>query len=180
MDALIKINADEINKIDLYKIVNDKLINRYTRCPICGYNNELLKDSPKTNNSLYVKYKKIDYPQFLFFIFDLEDMHNICNNFVNLTNSQKMIVNLAKEGIFLNNFTYKIIGTINYPIENHYTSSIINIIYNDVPNLINKNFYYDDVIYKSLVTELVIKENNDDIIKLISLKNIYILIYSKY
>lgn len=73
-------------------------------------------------------------------------MHNICNNFANLSYSQKKIMNLAKESIFLNNFTYKIIGTINYPIENHYTISIINIIYNDDPNLINKNFYYD-VIY---------------------------------
>lgn len=26
MDPIIKINADEINKIDLYKILNDKLI----------------------------------------------------------------------------------------------------------------------------------------------------------
>ena len=45
MGSLIKINADEINKIDLYKILNDKLISR-SRWPICGYNNKIYKDSP--------------------------------------------------------------------------------------------------------------------------------------
>ena len=45
MGSLIKINADEINKIDLYNILNDKLISR-SRWPICGYNNKIYKDSP--------------------------------------------------------------------------------------------------------------------------------------
>ena len=180
MVPLIKKNTDEINKIDLYKIIQDKLINRYTRCPWCGYNIDELNSSPQIDNSLYAKYKEIEYPQFLFFIFELEDINNAFNDFVNLSNSQKKIVNLAKESIFLNSSTYNIIGTVNYPIAHNYTNSIINITYNDDPNLINKNFYYKHLLYNTLFTELLIKDFNEHIIQLIYLKNIYILLYSKY
>ena len=39
------------------KVINDKLINRYTRCPIYGYNKDVMNSSLKNDNSLNVKCK---------------------------------------------------------------------------------------------------------------------------
>ena len=38
------------------------MINKYTRCPICEYNKDVLINSTKNDNSLYVKYKEIEFP----------------------------------------------------------------------------------------------------------------------
>lgn len=176
MNCLITINKEDIIKNSFEEIINDKFLNKLSRCPLCGYEMDTLLEESIYNTCLTVSYSNILFPNFLFFIFDFEDEFKESNNLTNLIDAQNLITNLVKDKIKINILDYYLIGCINYPQLFHFTSFIFNLRHGE-ENRIGKNYYYNDISDENNIEEINIK-NENKIIKYISQYNIYIAIYS--
>ena len=175
MNCLITINKEDIIKNSFEEIINDKFLNKLSRCPLCGYEMDTLLEDSIYNTCLTVSYSNILFPNFLFLIFDFEDEFKESINLTNLIDAQNLITNLVKYIININNLDYYLIGCINYPQLFHFTSFIFNLRHGE-ENRIGKK-YYNDISDENNIEEINIK-NENKIIKYISQYNIYIAIYS--
>lgn len=117
------------------------------------------------------KFNKIKYPKFIFVYFDIGEKLGISMYNGNCELFPKFI----KLNFNINNKEYKLVGIINVPSNNHYSTSSIN--YNNSINMIELkgNYNYDDMNNPPILPKIKYNiSDNIGFIKYLMEKNIYI------
>ena len=87
--------------------------------------------------------EKIKYPSIWIFTFDFVVSDDANTNYLFLKNKQDKILNYLKYDINIDNKSYKLAAIFNMPSYNHYSSSIINSLYDTEYAKKNYNYYND-------------------------------------
>lgn len=163
---LITINENNIKLSNIESILTYSLIfDGLTKCDFCNFDDNLL--------TCRISYEIVEYPKFLFVIFDLGSYEIILNNAFYI---KKLLVDRIS---FTKNDNYYLKGIITAPYHNHFTFYInhLNIESNLGDLELNKNYYYDDLQFNGCFQEL------DGIDSLYNYENTmilpYIVIYEK-
>ena len=89
----------------------------------------------------------------LIFTFDVENSDDYRVNYNNLQNFQEEIIGLLNYTINIYNKEYYLVGLINMPTDNHYSSSLINTKYENKYIRKFKNYYNDAKENNSIILE---------------------------
>ena len=133
-----------------------------------SYYCECKKNNLDNYQSTVIKYNIIDYPQFLFIIFD--------SDYEGLKKNKDKIFNLVDDTILLGfNINYKLACIIASPYDNHFNTIIFNPLGSSINNHFSPNFiyYHDDQLNNGNIVAI----NNVNEWKTIGIP--YILIYKK-
>ena len=142
-NPLIPLDINIINIGNLEKIINYKFSLSIVECKI----DKLI--------SCQIKYNIINYPNFMFFVLDLNK-----NEYINNINELSKIF---KDKIHINNQIYQIKACIFHINNNHFTTAVFNI-EEDILNLKKKkNYYHDGTKNDGNIIE--IKESFNELIK---------------
>ena len=144
--CLINLDNKALISKDMSQIINTKFLPSITTCE-CVNNSELMCSS--------VTYEIIKYPQFLFFILDIE--------YVNYFQYAQQLINLFVKNLKINNVEYKVRGVVCMPSELHYTRYILNNNYNYLNLNLGKTLFHDGKKNNGYILELEI--NLESILK---------------
>ena len=175
LPSLIPISLNEITDNNIKSKLLSLTSPYFTRCPKCSYlDDELLITFEEYETCLNCISTQIKYPHFLIFYFDLGNDIDISV----LEDNRKNIANFIRISFDINKKNYRLIGVINIPTNNHYTTTLIN--YNNTINNVELkgNFNYDDLNIPPILQKIEKNFDNDsELINCICLNNIYILLY---
>lgn len=164
---LITINENNIKLSNIETILSYSLIfDGLVKCDFCNFEDNLL--------TCRISYKIIEFPKYLFVLFDLSSYQMILNNVVFI---KKLLVDKLS---FNENVNYNLKGIITTPFHIHFTFYINHLnLENILGDLeLNKNYYYDDLEFDGCFQEL------DGIDSLFNYDNKvilpYIVIYEKF
>ena len=137
------VKIKNIETIFSYSLIYDGL----TNCEICN----LGENTP----SCRIYYNIINYPKYLFILFDFSSYTQILKNEIYIKNL--LVPNIE----FKNTIKYRLKRYITAPYANHFTFIIYNLDTNNIPNNLirHHNYYYDDNDYNNRFLEFDKLEN---------------------
>ena len=137
------VKIKNIETILSYSLIYDGL----TNCEICKLG--------ENTTSCRIYYNIINYPKYLFILFDFSSYTQILKNEIYIKNL--LVPNIE----FKNTIKYRLKGCITAPYANHFTFIIYNLDTNNIPNNLirHHNYYYDDNDYNNRFLEFDNLEN---------------------